>query len=161
LSDWTINIKGFQTYLKLEKGLSQNSIDAYSSDIHKLGDFAEQELNILSPTKIDREHIQIFIKCLHDIGISPRSQARILSGIKAFYQYLILEDITTVNPSELIEAPKVGRKLPEVLTVEEINDLLACIDLSKPEGHRNKAIIEILYSCGLRASELTNLKLSN
>jgi integrase/recombinase XerD len=157
--NWELFIKQFISYLKIEKGLSSNSIDAYSRDVEKLRSFAE-DLN-KKVEDIELVDLQDFIAELNDLGLAARSQARIISGIKHFFLFLILEDVLKEDPSELIEMPKLGMKLPEVLDVEEIEDLLASIDLSKNEGHRNKAIIETLYSCGLRVSELVNLKFSD
>lgn len=157
--NWERYIKQFISYLKIEKGLSLNSIDAYSRDVEKLRSFAEDfKLQVEDVKLID---LQNFISELNEIGLAARSQARIISGIKQFFSFLILEDILKDDPSELIEMPKLGMKLPEILDVEEIEALLASIDLSKNEGHRNKAIIETLYSCGLRVSELVNLKFSD
>lgn len=151
-------IKRYQRYLKLEKSLSPNTIDAYLTDLDKL-------LSFLSPDGIDLpditfDDLQRFAAGLHDIGIHARSQARIISGIKSFFTFLIMTDFLETDPSELLEGPKIGFKLPEVLTVEEIDAIIGVIDLSRKEGQRNKAIVETLYSCGLRVSELTNLKLS-
>ncbi len=157
--NWERYIKQFISYLKIEKGLSPNSIDAYSRDVEKLKSFAEDfKLQVENVKLVD---LQNFISELNEIGLAARSQARIISGIKHFFSFLILEDILKDDPSELIEMPKLGVKLPEILDVEEIEALLASIDLSKNEGHRNKAIIETLYSCGLRVSELVNLKFSD
>jgi integrase/recombinase XerD len=147
--------------LKLEKGLSENSITSYLRDIDKLKKFSQSRLQIESPDKITREHIESFLSGLFEIGISPRSQARIISGMSSFFNFLILENKITISPTELISQPKIGLKLPEVLSLEEIDQIQAEIDLSKQEGHRNKAIIETLYSCGVRVSELVNLKYSN
>jgi integrase/recombinase XerD len=159
LLNWERYIKQFISYLKIEKGLSLNSIDAYSRDVEKLKSFAEDfKLQVEEVKLVD---LQNFISELNEIGLAARSQARIISGIKQFFSFLILEDIVKDDPSELIEMPKLGMKLPEILDVEEIEALLASIDLSKNEGHRNKAIIETLYSCGLRVSELVNLKFSD
>lgn len=146
-------------YQKLECGHSPNSIDAYVRDIGKLVSFLEAE-NI-SIYNVTPDILRQFIADLSDIGIHPRSQARILSGIKSFFRYLVMEEVITADPTELIESPKIGFRLPEVLTVEEIDSILAAIDLSKEEGQRNKAIIETLYSCGLRVSELIALKFSD
>lgn len=146
----------YQTYLRLEKSLSSNSIDAYLRDLDKLINFAYSEN--LDITEITYEDLQQFIAQLHDIGIHPRSQARIISGIKSFYRFLLLDEYTQNDPTELLEAPKIGMKIPEVLTVNEINSILDTIDLSIPEGQRNRAILEVLYSCGLRVSELTGLR---
>lgn len=161
MDDWSIHLKGFKSFLRLEKGLSANSIEAYERDAGKLASFARTQLDISSPLRIDMEGIQSFLAQINEIGLSAKSQARILSGIKAFYKYLVLENYINSNPADLIDTPKLGRKLPEVLETEEIDKLVAAIDLSAPEGHRNKAIIETLYGCGLRVSELVDLKLSN
>ena len=142
-------------YLKLEKSLSGNSIEAYLSDLDKLLSFAEDEGKNVKD--ISYEDLQQFLAQLRDIGIQPRSQARILSGIKSFYRFLLLDDYIKEDPTELLESPKIGFKLPEVLTVNEINHILDSIDLTRPEGQRNRAMLEVLYSCGLRVSELTHL----
>ena len=153
-------IKGFQAYLRLEKSLSQNSIDAYIRDVEKLLQYAE--INDISSVKaVTMEDIQSFLKYISELGLSPRSQARLLSGIKAFYKYLLLENEVRTDPTELIESPKLGRKLPDTLSIEEVDLLINAIDLSTPEGERNKAMLEVLYSCGLRVTELVNLKISN
>lgn len=161
---WQIERKNFKNFLKIEKNLSNNSIDAYLNDLSKLESFIEGKYgkdNKISPHKIDLPELQDFLIHLYDFGIQKNSQARIISGIKAFYKYLLIEGVIDENPTELLEAPKIGRKLPEVLTVEEIDNLQAQIDLSLPEGHRNLAIVETLYSCGLRVTELINMKISN
>lgn len=151
-------IRKYQRYLKLEKALSANTLDAYLTDLDKLLRFLEAEnIDMLSVTLDD---LQRFAASLHDIGIHPRSQARIMSGIKSFFHFLIMADYREDDPSELLEGPKIGFKLPEVLTVEEIDTIIATVDMSKKEGQRNRAILETLYSCGLRVSELCNLKLS-
>ena len=157
--DWRSAIKGFQTYLKLEKGLSENSIEAYSRDIDKLQQFADGV--DLKPEKIALSDLRQFITWVNELGMLPSSQARVLSGIKSFFKYLLIEDLIKNDPAELLESPKKQRKLPDTLSYDEINRLIGAIDLSKPEGVRNKAILEVLYSCGLRVSELTELKLSN
>lgn len=159
MSNWSRDIKNFVSYLKIEKGLAENSILAYQNDVAKLCDFAV--FNQKSPTEISYNDLKQFIAELFDIGLSARSQARIISGIKQFYGFLLLENVISDDPSELLEQPKIGRKLPEILTIEEIDALIAAIDLSKNEGHRNRAIIETLYSCGLRVSELINLRFSD
>jgi integrase/recombinase XerD len=159
--DWRSAIKGFQAYLKLEKGLSDNSIEAYSRDIEKLNQYADSLINKLSPEAFSLNDLRLFINWINELGMIPSSQARILSGIKAFYKYLLVEDIIKNSPAELLESPRKQRKLPDTLSINDINRLIAAIDLSKPDGARNKAIIEVLYSCGLRVSELTELKLSN
>lgn len=151
-------IRKYQQYLKLEKALSANTLDAYLTDLDKLLRFLKSEnIDMLSVTLDD---LQRFAAGLHDIGIHPRSQARIMSGIKSFFHFLIMADYREDDPSELLEGPKIGFKLPEVLTVEEIDTIIATVDMSKKEGQRNRAILETLYSCGLRVSELCNLKLS-
>lgn len=149
-------IKDFVSFLKIEKGLAENSIFAYQNDVEKLKDFADA--NKLEVNQIELHHLNHFVKDLYDLGLSARTQARILSGVKQFFRFLMLEGDLDRDPSELLEMPKIGTKLPEVLTIEEVDLLLSAIDLSKPEGHRNKAILETLYSCGLRVSELVNLK---
>jgi integrase/recombinase XerD len=159
VSNWSRYIKDFVSYLKIEKGLAENSILAYQNDVAKLCDFAVS--NQKSPTEITYNDLKQLIAELFDLGLSARSQARIISGIKQFYAFLLLENVISDDPSELLEQPKIGRKLPEILTIEEIDALLAVIDLSKNEGHRNRAIIETLYSCGLRVSELINLRFSD
>lgn len=152
-------IKEYRQYLKLEKSLAQNTFEAYMTDLDKLLSYLLLEgKEVLDVTLYDLQH---FAAGLHDIGIHPRSQARIISGIRSFYRFLIMHDHLEADPTELLEGPKIGLKLPEVLTVDEIDSLISCIDLSKNEGQRNKAVIETLYSCGLRVSELITLKLSN
>ena len=152
-------IRKYQQYLKLEKSLSPNTLDAYLTDLDKLMSFLALEgINVLEVSLADLQH---FTAGLHDIGIHPRSQARILSGIKSFFRFLILSDYLQADPSELLEGPKIGFKIPEVLTVEEIDTIISTVDRSKTEGQRNRAILETLYSCGLRVSELVNLKLSD
>ena len=159
--DWRSAIKGFQAYLKLEKGLSENSIEAYSRDIDKLCQYADIQPNKLHPEAFTLNDLRQFINWINELGVIPSTQARILSGIKAFYKYLLVEDIIKNNPAELLESPKKIRKLPDTLSYQDINRLIEAIDLSKPDGPRNKAIVEVLYSSGLRVSELTELKLSN
>lgn len=152
-------IRKYNQFLKLEKSLSPNTIDAYQTDLSKLLNFLEAEkIDILAVTLDDLQH---FTAGLHDIGIHPRSQARILSGIKSFFHFLVLSDYLEGDPSELLEGPKIGFKLPEVLTVEEIDKIISSVDMEKREGQRNRAILETLYSCGLRVSELCNLKISD
>ncbi len=156
---WKSSIKGFKSYLQIERSLSDNSVQAYIRDIKKFANYAiPLKLNEL---KIQRENISDFLAELKDDGIAARSQARIISGIKAFYKYLIIEDYIKYDPTELIESPKVGFKLPDTLSLIEIDKLISAVDLSNKQGERNRAILETLYSCGLRVSELTNLKLSN
>lgn len=159
--NWNPTIKGFKSYLQLERSLSINSIEAYLRDVEKFIQFLEmQDINV-APEKVEKQIIEDFLKWISELGMNARSQARILSGLKAFYKYMLMEDMIDKTPTDLIEAPKIGRKLPEVLSVDEINQLIDAIDLSKPEGERNKAMLETLYSCGLRVSELVTLKKSN
>lgn len=159
--NWVSAIKGFQAYLKLERSLSANSIEAYTRDIQRLYEFAEIQQTKLTPESITLTDLRQFITWVNELGMIPSSQARILSGVKAFYKYMLMEDLINADPSELLEAPKITRKLPDTLSYEDINKLINAIDLSKPDGARNKAIMETLYGCGLRVSELTELKLSN
>ena len=157
---WNNALRDYQNYLKIERGLSDNSISSYSLDLQKLLLFLEANKIVTSPIKIDKHIVQQFI---YEISkdVNPRSQARIISGLKSFFNYLVFEDYRTDNPLELIESPKTGRKLPDTLSEDEINDLIAAINLSTPEGERNRAILETLYGCGLRVSELVNLKISD
>ncbi len=157
---WNQALQDYNHYLKIERGLSENSIKNYAHDIKKLVNFLD-EANILeNPISISKETLQQFV---YEVAktINPRSQARIISGLKGFFNYLVFEDYRGENPMDLIESPKIGRKLPDTLSTDEINNLIAAIDLSKPEGERNRAIVETLYGCGLRVSELTNLRLSD
>lgn len=158
--NWEQAINDYRNYLKIERGLSKNSIDNYTLDLQKLVQYLNKHELEEKPIKIDRETVQQFI---YDIAktVNPRTQARIISGLKGFFNYLVFEDYREDNPMDLIETPKIGRKLPDTLSVDEINDLIRAIDLSKPEGERNRAILETLYGCGLRVSELVDLKLSD
>ena len=158
---WNKNIHNFEIFLKLEKSLSPNSISAYIHDIHMLTQYLEAAHIKKEPGEIELSDLQKFVQYISELGVTPRTQARVISGIKAFYIFLMFDEIIEVNPTTLLETPKIGKKLPVVLSVEEIDRLLAAIDLSKPEGQRNKAMLETLYSCGLRVSELINLKISN
>ncbi len=168
---WESYINGFKSYLKLEKSLSGNSVEAYLHDVVKLTQFLElkefirkpeqdSSVNLL-PENLNLDVLQNFVKWVNELGMSASSQARMVSGIKAFYSYLLLENCISIDPTQLLEAPAKSRKLPDVLTVADIDGLISAIDLSKPEGQRNKAMLETLYSCGLRVSELVNLKVSN
>lgn len=158
---WESEIKDFKNYLKLEKGLSDNSIYAYINDLYKLINFLEENDKNNNPLTTTLENLNEMIEWLNNQGISPRTQARIISGIKSFYKFLLIEEKIDKDPTALLESPKIGRKLPEFLTVEEIDMIINSVDLSKAEGQRNRAILETLYSCGLRVSELINLKISN
>ncbi len=157
---WDSHKKGFKAWLQLEKSLSDNSVEAYLRDIDKLTDFLQGEHSLKSPTELELTNLQQFIKQVAELGMTASSQARIISGIRSFYKYCLMEGITKKDPTLLLEAPKLKRSLPDVLSFEEIEQIIAQIDLSKPEGGRNKAIVETLYSCGLRVSELVNLKIS-
>ena len=156
---WETSIKGFKSYLQIERSLSDNSVQAYIRDVKKFANYAI--LIKLSELKVTRIDISNFLAQINQEDISSRSQARIISGIKAFYKYLIIEDYLKINPTELIESPKIGLKLPDTLTLIEIDKLILAVDLSNNQGERNRAILETLYSCGLRVSELVNLQLSN
>lgn len=158
---WEESKKGYENYLKLEKSLSQNSISAYINDINKLVDFLADNKKRVSPEKVKLAHLKSFVEWLNERGVSPRTQARTISGIKSFFKYLLIEGKITSDPTALLESPKIGRKLPDILTMEEIDELIDAINLDKAEGQRNKAMLETLYSCGLRVSELVNLKLTN
>lgn len=154
-------LNDFRLFLQIEKSLSENSVEAYIADVEKLFVFLENYNDKIKLKSIQLADLQEFAKSIVGLGISSRSQARIISGIRAFFRFLIIEGYIEKDPTELLEMPILGKKIPEVLTVEEINLIENAIDLSKAEGHRNKAIIETLYSCGLRVSELTNLRVSD
>lgn len=157
---WEPYKKGFKSYLQLEKSLSVNSVSAYVSDIEKLTFFLEESQIKKNPSQLNLKELQDFVKWIAELGMTPSSQARIISGIKTFYKYCLLEDISTTDPTVLLEAPKLKRALPDVLSFEEIENIIGQIDVSTPEGTRNKAIVEIMYSCGLRVTEVVTLKLS-
>ncbi|MEY4875775.1 MAG: hypothetical protein RL708_924 [Bacteroidota bacterium] len=161
MTSWQPYINGFKAYLKLERSLSDNSIEAYLHDINKLVQFLEINHINLSALQMDLKTLKQFVKWIHELGMADYSQARIISGIKAFYKYLLMEDLLDKNPAELLEAPKLKRQLPDTLSIEEIEQIFEAIDVSKPEGVRNRAILETLYSCGLRVTELVNLKISH
>ncbi len=158
---WDIHIKHFGHYLKLERSLSENSIAAYVHDVELLKQFVELKKVKTTPLTVTAKHLQAFLQYVNELGMSAYSQARILSGIKGFYKYLMFEELIEKDPTELIEGPKIGRKLPDTLNVVEIEQLLESIDLSKPEGARSRAMLEVLYSSGLRVSELVDLKINN
>src|SRR6187402_2823535 len=158
--NWESYLKSYQSYLKIERGLSKNTIDNYSFDIERLCSFLSQNSIQVSPLVINEETIQQFIYAVSK-EVNPRSQARIISGLKSFFSYLVFEDYRNDSPLELIESPKTGRKLPDTLAVKEIDALIDAIDLSSNEGERNRAILESLYGCGLRVSELVSLKISD
>lgn len=158
--NWKSYIKNYQSYLKIERGLSKNTIENYSFDLERLCLFLSQNEIVISPIKIKEETIQQFIYSVSK-QVNPRSQARIISGLKSFFSYLIFEDLRSDNPLELIETPKTGRKLPDTLSIDEIDSLISAIDLTSNEGERNRAMLETLYGCGLRVSELVSLKISD
>ena len=158
---WDQQIKHFKNYLKLELSLSNNSIEAYVRDVEKLKQFVTLKHKSLSAFKLTSKHLQGFIEFVNELGMSAHSQARILSGVKSFYKYLLMEELIEIDPTSLIEGPKLGRKLPDTLSFPEIEKLFDAIDLSSPEGGRNRAMLEVLYSSGLRVSELVDLKLTN
>lgn len=158
--NWKDALKDYQYFLKIERGLSENSISAYSQDILKLTKFLQEKKLAISPDTITSEILEQFVYS-NAKTIAPRSQARMISGLRNFFDYLIFEDYREENPTDLLEAPKIGRKLPDTLSENEINEIISQIDLSKPEGERNRAMIETLYSCGLRVTEMTQLKISD
>jgi len=159
--NWERAIIQFRNFLQLEKSLSANTIKAYETDLQKFVRFLEINKLKISPHEVTFQNLKDFIGWINEMELHARSQARIISGLKAFYKFLIIEDFIEKDPTALLETPTIGRKLPEVLSIEEIDRILGAIDLSKPEGQRNKAIIETLYSCGLRVSELINLRITN
>lgn len=159
--NWAPYTKGFSAFLKLEKSLSENSIEAYNRDVIKLIQYFEFHQIDLQPPDIRLAHLQDFLKWINQLGMSARSQARIISGLRTFFKYLLLENIIRTNPAGLLESPRIGMTLPDTLNVDEIGKLFDAIDLSSTEGERNKTMLEFLYGCGLRVSELTNLKISD
>ena len=158
---WEAYKKGFKAYLQLEKSLSANSVEAYVRDIEKLTQYLETTGGRKAPAELDLKDLESFVRWVADLGMTPSSQARIISGIRQFYRYCLLEHITNNDPTILLEAPKLKRALPDVLSFQEIESMISAIDLTTPEGHRNKAIVETMYSCGLRVSEVVNLTISN
>jgi len=159
--NWQININGFQSFLRLERSLSANSIKAYTEDIQRFLHFMRDKKYDLSVDAIVHEHMKEFVQWLSENKTSAATQSRVISGIRTFYKYLLLENIVSNNPTELLEMPKTGRKLPDVLSVQDIDSLIQAIDMSSNEGHRNRAILEVMYSCGLRVGEAVNLKISD
>jgi integrase/recombinase XerD len=160
LSNWNSYKTRFKQYLQLERSLSKNSIEAYLDDINKLEQYSLSFLNKRNPVQIELTHLHAFVKWISEFGLSPATQSRIISGIKTFYKFLLLENEIQQSPAELLESPRTTRKLPVFLTIEEMDKLLSHIDRSTPEGERNLTMLETLYSCGLRVSELVNLKIS-
>ena len=159
--DWLSGLSGFKSYLKLERSLSANTIEAYLHDVDKLIQFFISRSAEKDPTKVTSQDLKDFLVWVNELGMLPPTQARVLSGLKAFFKFLILENKISIDPSALLESPKMSRKLPDTLNILEINRMIDAIDLSRPEGMRNKVMLEILYGCGLRVSELTGLKISN
>lgn len=157
---WEPYKKGFKAFLQLEKSLSDNSVQAYGRDIDLLTQFLQESAAMKNPADITLKDLQSFLKQITELGMTASSQARIISGVRAFYKYCQLEDISTTDPTLLLEGPKLKRTLPDVLSFDEIENIISQVDLSKPEGSRNKAIVETMYSCGLRVSEVVNLKIS-
>lgn len=158
---WDAHKKGYKAWLRLEKSLSENSVSAYLHDVQSLTDFLQVTNDLKNPDDILLKDLEKFTKWVNELGMTNSSQARMISGIRSFFKFCLIEEITSTDPSALLEAPKQQRKLPDTLSFQEIEMIIAVIDLSKPEGERNKAILETLYSCGLRVSELVNLKISN
>ena len=158
---WEDYKKGFAAYLKLEKSLSPNSVEAYTHDIEKLTQFLQDERKMKTPAQLKLKDLQQFVQWIGELGMTPASQARIISGLKSFYRYCTVEDVVTEDPTALLESPKLKRALPDVLSFDEIEEMIKAIDLSTAEGGRNKAILETLYSSGLRVSELVNLRISH
>ena len=158
---WENYKKGYKAYLQLERSLSDNSVEAYLRDVEKLTQFLQLSANLKTPAEIELKDLQLFIRYVNELGMTATSQSRIISGIRSFYKYCFIEDIVKNDPSFLLEAPRTKRSLPDVLSFEEIERILNAIDLSTPEGGRNKAILEVMYSCGLRVTEVVNLLISN
>jgi len=159
--DWSKKLSRYGAFLRLEKSLSGNTVEAYSADLEKLRSFLDIVAPGISPESVSYDQLKDFLVWIGELGMSPRSQARIVSGLRSFFRYLAMDGQITVDPSELLESPKTGRRLPAILNVEEIDMIMDAIDLSRQEGHRNRAIIETLYSCGLRVSELVDLRITN
>jgi integrase/recombinase XerD len=160
VSTWQIYLRGFKAYLQLEKSLSGNSVEAYLHDVEKLTQYLDAAGLSLSPDKVEPVHLKGFLKWITELGMTARSQARIISGLRAFYKYLLLENEVKKDPTELLESPKLGRKLPVTLSLHEIDTLIGMLDLSTDEGKRNRTMLETLYGCGLRVSELVGLRIS-
>jgi len=160
LADWSSYIKGFKAYLQLERSLSGNSVEAYIHDVMKLTQFFDASSLNLQPAQVELKHLQDFLRWITEMGMTARTQARVISGMKGFYKYLLLENLVRTDPTEMLESPKIGRKLPSTMSIQEIDLLLNAIDLSKTGGERNRAMLETLYGCGLRVTELVELKIS-
>ncbi|MEL7376821.1 MAG: tyrosine-type recombinase/integrase, partial [Bacteroidota bacterium] len=158
---WAIVFKAFKAYLELERGRSKHTISGYATDLRKLPQYLQLRDFDLGPTQIERMHLDDFLAYLHELGLSPRSQARLVSALRTFFQFLLEEEMIETDPTELLRPPKIGRKLPSVLDHDEVERILSAVDLSKSAGHRDRAILEVLYACGLRVSELTNLTIDH
>ena len=159
-TDWKSSLRGYMDYLALEKGLSENSIEAYKRDVNQFAEFLLGECGINVPNTFKAKHIERYISYMYDLGLASNSQARIISGIRSFNKYMRIEKLMDTDPLELISTPKLSRTLPDVLTVDDIEKIISSVDMSKNEGVRNRAILEVLYSCGLRVSELVKLQIS-
>lgn len=157
---WEPYKKGYKAWLQLEKSLADNSVEAYLHDVEKLCDYLQLNSVLINPAQLTLKDLEKFLQWIHTLGMTPSSQARMISGLRSFYKYCLQEQITDTDPTALLEAPKLKRSLPDILSFGEIEQIIAQIDLSKPEGGRNKAILETMYSCGLRVSEVINLKIS-
>lgn len=159
--DWKTSIENYKSFLILERALSANSVDAYLNDVNKLASFCKEQYEIDSPADATPDNLSEFISYLIDNGVTSRTQARTISSIRSFFKYLVFDGVISGNPAKMLEAPKIGRKLPNILTADEVDAIENAVEMFKPEGQRNRAIVEMLYSCGLRVSELIELKLSN
>ena len=159
--NWAQSISSFKIYLQLEKSLAAHSVVAYINDVRKFHEYCEMTAGALNPTQVRSTDLRAFLSYIHTLGLSPHTQARIISGLRSFYRFLQLENAIVSDPTEDLDMPRLGRKLPDTLSHEEIESMIRCIDLSKPFGMRDKAILEGLYGCGLRVSELINLRISN
>jgi integrase/recombinase XerD len=159
--NWPSAIQAFRAYLLLERSLSANTLEAYENDVQKFVQYLELTGQNIGPLAVRQDDLERFVRWINDLGLEASSQSRLISGLRAFYKFLLVEDLTDADPTELLESPRLRRKIPEVLSVHEIQAMLAAIDLSEPQGVRNRAIVETLYACGLRVSELVNLRITN
>ena len=159
--NWPSAIQAFRAYLLLERSLSANTLEAYENDVQKFVQYLELTGQQIEPLAVRQDDLERFVRWINELGLEASSQSRLISGLRAFYKFLLVEDLTDIDPTELLESPRLSRKIPEVLSVHEIQAMLAAIDLSEPQGVRNRAIVETLYACGLRVSELVNLRITN
>lgn len=159
--NWPSAIQAFRAYLLLERSLSANTLEAYENDVQKFVQYLELTGQQIAPLAVRQDDLERFVRWINELGLEASSQSRLISGLRAFYKFLLVEDLTDIDPTELLESPRLSRKIPEVLSVHEIQAMLAAIDLSEPQGVRNRAIVETLYACGLRVSELVNLRITN